>query len=243
MTRNLLTVCGHSSVRAIAENTPEIIERLFFDEERAPLFAAACRFLAQKRKTYRLVKSDGLKKIADTAHHQGAVAVIQTPAAQNLAQLKLTTGTLCLNDVLNPHNIGAILRTAAFFGVDQVILSRQSFAAAMTASAWRVAEGGLTHARLFSYVSASQFFSAAKSAGWITAAALRPEKSSLPALETVLKNAKAPVVVCLGNEEEGLPAAFAAACNQKFTISGSGRVESLNVSVAAALCLEKISRR
>ncbi len=241
MQKNLLTVCGLSSVRAVADSTPELIERLFFDEKNAPLFAAACRKLAQARKTYRLVKADELKKITDTSHHQGAAVVMYTPRAPAISALQATGNALCLNDVLNPHNVGAIVRTAAFFGMQHIIVSQANFAAAMTASAWRVAEGGLSHVKLYAYQDMQAFFSWAKQVNAVTAAAVRPEKGIVSQLGEILAESRQrPVVVCLGNEENGLPAAFVKACAEKFSIPGSGKIESLNVSVTAALCLEKL---
>lgn len=241
MQKNLLTVCGLSSVRAVADSTPELIERLFFDEKNAPLFADACRRLAQARKTYRLVKPDELKKITDTPHHQGAAVVMRPPQPLPLTDLKVLRHALCLNDVLNSHNVGAIVRTAAFFGAPHVIVSQPSYGAAMTASAWRVAEGGLSHVKLYAYRDAQEFFSWAKQNSVITAAAVRPEKGIASRLGEILtENAMRAVVVCLGNEEDGLPPAFVKSCSKKFSIPGSGKIESLNVSVTAALCLEKL---
>ncbi len=243
MQKNLLTVCGLSSVRAVAAATPELIERLFFDEKNAPLFAAACRTLAQARKTYRLVKADELKKITDTPHHQGVAVVMHAPRAPALGDLQATGNALCLNDVLNPHNVGAIVRTAAFFGMQHIIVSQASFAAAMTASAWRVAEGGLSHVKLYEYHDMQAFFSWAKQANAVAAAAVRPGKGVVSRLGEILtENTRRAVVVCLGNEESGLPAAFVNACGRKFSIPGAGKIESLNVSVTAALCLEKLTQ-
>ncbi len=242
MQKNLLTVCGLSSVRAVADATPELIERLFFDEKNAPLFAAACRKLAQARKTYRLVTADELKKITDTSHHQGAAVVMHAPRANTIGDLQSTGNALCLNDVLNPHNVGAIVRTAAFFGAQHIIVSQASFVAAMTAAAWRVAEGGLSHVKLYAYADMQAFFSWAKQANAVVAAAVRPEKGRVNELGEILsENIRRPVVVCLGNEENGLPAAFVKACSKIFSIPGSGKIESLNVSVTAALCLEKLT--
>jgi len=239
----LLTICGLSTVRALAASAPERIERLFFDETTAPQFAETCRFLSQKRKVYRLVTAAELKKITDTAHHQGAAAVIHVAAPHTLEKLKLAQHTLCLHDVLNPHNVGAILRTAAFFGVYDIICSKKSYAAAMTASAWRVAEGGVSLANFHVYNEAKEFFAFADRLKLRSAAAVRPDKEKLPALEAVLSSAgESKVVVCLGNEEAGLPRSFVEACSDRFTISGSGKIESLNVSVAAALCLEKMQK-
>lgn len=240
--KKLLTVCGFAAVRAIAQHTPERIERLFFDAEHAPLFAEACRYLAGKRRTYRLVSHDELQKITDTPHHQGAAAVIHEPAALHASELHLSSGTLCLHDVLNPHNVGAIARTAAFFGITHLMLSEKTFSAAMTASAWRVAEGGMTHCRLYTYPAPRVLFSEAEKKGWFTAAALRPGRAKPMTLGDLLqKKDSSPLIICLGNEETGLPTEFVKGCRARFTIPGSGMVESLNVSVAAALCVAKLS--
>lgn len=242
MSENLLTVCGLSSVRALATETPELIERLFFDDAHAPLFSDTCRFLAKERKTYRLVTSEELRKIADTTHHQGVAAVIRLPPTLRLADAKLSVHTLCLNDVVNPHNVGAILRTAAFFGSSHLVLSRASYAAAMTSAAWRVAEGGLTHTTLWVYDDPEEFFAWA-AGSYRTLAAVKPEAKKMRSLGEFIRDKNtAPLVVCLGNEEEGLPAAFTGRCNGRFSIAGSGKIESLNVSVTAALCLEKLAQ-
>lgn len=242
MSENLLTVCGLSSVRALAAETPELIERLFFDDTHAPLFSDTCRFLAKERKTYRLVTGDELRKITDTTHHQGAAAVIHIPTLQKIGGAKLSGHTLCLNDVLNPHNVGAILRTAAFFGLEHLIASRKSYDAAMTQAAWRVAEGGLTHTTLWVYNDTEEFFSWATGA-YRTLAAIKPEAKKMRSLGEFIRDKNtAPLIVCLGNEEDGLPAAFTGRCNGRFSIAGSGKIESLNVSVTAALCLEKLSQ-
>ncbi len=241
MQKKTFTVCGLSSVRAVADHTPQLIERLFFDEKNAPLFAEACRHLAQARKIYRMVPAEELKKITDTSHHQGAAVVMEPPPGQPLSGAA-SGHILCLHDVENPHNVGAILRTAAFFGLRQIIVSRKSYDAAMTAAAWRVAEGGLTHVSLLVYDTSEEFFTWAEARGVRTLAAIRPDAKTNRSLGEFLRDkGKSPVIVCLGNEEEGLPAAFVSRCAGRFTISGSGKIESLNVSVTAALCLEKLT--
>lgn len=237
--KEFITICGLSAVRALAEHSPGLIERLFFSENTARHFSGACRYLAQQRKTYRMVANDELRKIADTTHHQGAAAVIVPPPAEPLQ--KISGHTLCLHDVENPHNVGAIMRTAAFFGVERIIVSRRSHAAAMTQAAWRVAEGGLTHVALSVYENADDFFSWA-AGEYRVLAAVRPEAKTNRTLGEFLRDKReSPLIVCLGNEEDGLPADFISRCAGRFTIQGSGKVESLNVSVAAALCLSEFS--
>ncbi|HRP68161.1 MAG TPA: RNA methyltransferase [Turneriella sp.] len=240
MSENLLTVCGFSSVKAIAQHTPERIQRLFFDEASAPLFAQTCKYLAETHKIYRMVTTDELKRIAVTAHHQGVAAVITKTKPKKLDILN--HHTLCLHNVENPHNVGAILRTAAFFGVERICVSRSTYVAAETAAAWRVAEGGLTHVKLWVYDNDEEFFTWAKEKNYRALAAVKPTAKTQRTLEEFLRDKKtSPLVVCLGNEEEGLPSLFVAQCHGHFSIRGSGRIESLNVSVTAALCLDRFS--
>lgn len=241
MQKKWLTVCGLQSVSALSKRNPEIIERLFFDADRAPLFAETCRHLAKTRKTYRLVKSEELQKITDSAHHQGVAAVVEPFGPLPLKKLRLKRDTVLLHDVLNPHNVGAILRTAAFFGVGDIILSPKSWNAAMTSAAWRVAEGGFSYVRLFVYESVDEFFAFVKDAGIVALAAVKPQKMRVTTLDEAFRNKTNPAVFCLGNEEEGLSTHFIAGCRDRFCIPGSGLIESLNVSVAAALCLERIA--
>lgn len=241
MTKKQLTISGLNSVRAVADHTPEIIERLFFDESAAAFFSDVCRYLARARKTYRLVTPEELRKISDSVHHQGAAALIDEPGKRPLAGLKPTRPTLCLHDVLNPHNVGAILRTAAFFGIESVAVSDATFAAAQTQAAWRTAEGGLTHVSLYVYGDARDFFSWISDNNLRALGAVRPGSKTSRTLGEFLRDKnKGLAVICLGNEEEGLPAAFMSECSGRFSISGSGKIESLNVSVAAALCLNEI---
>lgn len=241
MEKKSLTVSGLSSVRALAEHTPEIIERLFFDEASAALFSAACRYLAQARKIYRLVSSDELKKITDTAHHQGAAAVITVPATRSLGALSLSSPTLCLHDLKNPHNVGAIIRTAAFFGIEAIVMSQPTYDAAQTQAAWRVAEGGMTHVTPATYKDESELFSWIKTENMRALAAVKPGPQAMRSLGEFLRDKnKGLAVICLGNEEEGLTASFVAQCGARFAFTGSGKIESLNVSAVAALCLNMI---
>ena len=75
-----LAVCGFEAVKALAAEHPEKISRLFFAGSRAKMFGSLCKYLAQRKRLYRLVQSDAeLEKLCGSVHHQGVVAIIAEP--------------------------------------------------------------------------------------------------------------------------------------------------------------------
>jgi TrmH RNA methyltransferase len=139
-----------------------------------------------------------------------------------------------LDGIGNPHNLGAIARSAAFFGCAGMLLTGDPRGAGLSDAAYRTAEGGLEHLALYRVAApavslramAPRFRTvAAVSRGGVAPAALPRDK---------------PLALVLGNEETGLPPATVAACAARVTLPGSGRVESLNVSVAAAVLIHAL---
>ena len=234
---DFLTICGLAAVQMICRKRLTSVERLFFDTDRAPLFAKACQRLAQDRKIYRMVKSEELKKIAHTEHHGGTACVIRT--IEPMFRLDGVERAFYLHDVSNPHNIGAIARSLAFFGVTDLILSPISYRAAMTASAFRVAEGGLTILRLYEAQKPSDLFSYCQLHQITTVATVKPQATYRNSSQTIPSGK---VCICLGNEENGLSDEFARQCDVAFSLSGSNEIESINVSAVAAILASALSK-
>jgi len=142
-------IAGDQAVRAVFARDPGRVLRLFYTENKAHNVGRYCRDLAQRRLPYRMVPEDELEKIYGSPHHGGVLA-ITTPKPvhpltyQTLAHLK-TLGPLhfVLDGIGNPHNIGAIARSLAFFGYKSLILSDDPRQAGLSDAAYRVAEGGL----------------------------------------------------------------------------------------------------
>jgi RNA methyltransferase, TrmH family len=236
--RNLLRIAGLPAVTALFAAAPERVERLFFEPRMKIAVGPFCSALAQARKPYRVVGAEELERVAGTAVHGGVVAVAQPRKLAPLdpaeaAQWAREGKTLLLLDGIgNPHNLGAIARTAAFFGLPRLVLSDHPEQAAPSDASYRVAEGGLEQLALYR---ATDF-----------AATLRRLRQSYRVLGTVLakgrplpalRHGDKPFALVLGNEEEGLPRATLAACNEVVTIPGTGRVQSLNVSASAAVLI------
>ncbi len=243
-----LKLCGLAAVKARFARDPASIKRLFFDHATGQRVGLICKALAQQKKIYRQVEPAELEKIAGSIHHGGIVAVVYT------APLRVTSpddaakwakrgeSVLVLDRIGNAHNLGAIARTAAFFGVARIVIPDHVSAARPSDSAHRVAEGGFEHLEVWQAKDLVAFARELATAGYdVVGAATRGGRPDAPREKG--KDRK-PLALFLGNEESGLAPEVAAACARLVTIPGSGKVESLNVSVAAAVLLwELLARR
>lgn len=242
--RDDLHLCGLAAVRARFARDAGSIQRLYFDYATGRKIGVICKALAAAKKIYRCVEPAELEKIAGTVHHGGIVAVVPAPAlrAPLPADLKAWAAkrvpVLLLDRIGNAHNLGAIARTAGFFGVTHLVLPSDPGAALPGEAAYRVAEGGLEAVQVFRVPNLARFASELKAAGYeVIGAATRGGRP-----EAAKREAR-PIALALGNEEHGLAPEMAAACTRLVTLPGTGAVESLNVSVAAAVLLWELVAR
>ncbi len=238
--RDELKLCGLAAVRARFAREPGSIQRLFFDHATGQRVGVICKVLAQAKKIYRQVEPVELERIAGSVHHGGIVAVVAPPALrlptadEVRSWVKRGETVLLLDRIGNAHNLGAIARTAAFFGVRQVVIPDHPGAARPTDAAHRVAEGGLEHLTVWLAKDLAGFAKELAAAGFeVIGAATRGGRPDAVRRD---RDAK-PVALVLGNEEHGLSLETAAACTRLITLPGSGQVESLNVSVAAGVLM------
>ena len=142
---------------------------------------------------------------------------------------------LILDGIGNPHNLGAIARTAAFFGIERMLLADRPEQALPSDASYRVAEGGLEHLTLYR-AELPEALAGLRQGYRIVGAALGPGAP----LER--PPAGKPPALILGNEEMGLDPATLAACDEIVTIPGNGRLQSLNVGAAAAILIYLATR-
>ncbi|MFZ5494264.1 MAG: TrmH family RNA methyltransferase [Verrucomicrobiota bacterium] len=238
-----VNVCGWQAVSTLLAQHPGEVRRLFFDPATGKRAGDFCRLLAQKRKVYRQVDAAELEKIAGTVHHGGIVAVIaerplKKVTREVLAGWAQTKASLLLLDrVSNAHNVGAIARTAAFFGVRAIIVPDHPQQALPGEAAWRVAEGGMEFVDFHCVPALPEFCAELKKTHFLLGASLTGNQLS-PSLVRERGLPRPPALI-LGNEEKGIAPGVAALCDRLVKIPGAGTVESLNVSAAAAvLCWE-----
>ncbi len=239
-----LNLCGLVAVRSRFEREPASIKRLFFDEATGRKIGVICKALAAARKVYRCVPPAELEKIAGSVHHGGIVAVIDAPKLRAPDATMIgkwaakRTPLVLLDRIGNAHNLGAIARTAAFFGVENIIIPAHPQAALPGEAAFRVSEGGLEQVTVWLVPDLAALAKQLVKAGYeVAGAAARGGRAEAGG------GGNRPLALVLGNEEHGLSPEVTAACSRLVTIPGSGRVESLNVSVAGAVLMWELMGR
>ena len=244
-----LAVCGMNAVLAVGEHHPLSINRLFLREDRLKSFSGVCKQLAERKRPYKICDDEELERICKSVHHQGVVAMIEEPMVEPLSVEDLElwanegkTGVI-LHSVGNDHNLGAIARAAAFFDAGFIVLNEKDAEARLTTSAYRVAEGGLEHLTVRRISNTAAFIKDASklliTIGTDTRARMRISDIG-KIVKTAKKGRRPGIALVMGNEETGLPQEVKDQCSTLLRIPGTGNIDSLNVSQAAALFLHAI---
>jgi TrmH RNA methyltransferase len=181
-------------------------------------------------------------RLAGSEHHEG-LCVVARPrrwlSSAELADALLSTrGTaVALDRVRNPYNVGAVLRSAAFFGVDAALLGAPAPHPGLPPAAVRVAEGGAEHLRL------ARTTDLADTLGRLRARGVRVVGADGKATSDALSFPFArPTILVMGHEREGLGDRVRTQCDAVIAIRGREVMESLNVGVAAGILLAEMTR-
>lgn len=183
-----------------------------------------------------------LDKVSGHARHQGVAAHYEAPAAKSEHDLADLLGAedglfLVLDGVTDPHNLGACLRVADAAGAHAVIVPKDR-SAGLSPTVTKVASGATESVPFLAATNLARTLDALKAQGiWIVGAA---EEGAEDLYGTDLPDAIAWV---LGSEGEGMRRLTRERCDKLVRIPMYGQVESLNVSVAAGLCLYESRRR
>lgn len=256
--RNELAICGFAAVKEFEKHHAENIRRLYFTAEKAPLFGGLCKKMATRKAIYNQTNSFELEKLCGSTHHQGVVAMIPYPEIPHLtssaAEKWIQNGEsgIILDHIGNANNFGAIVRSAAFFNIRNIVIPRDESQSLITTSTYRVAQGGMEYVSIYSVSSLSHFLSDMQKKMVIIGT---DPHSSVPVLELkkilsaksekkqqITDNKKA-VFIILGNEENGISNEIKHLCDHLFQIpSPCQNIDSLNVAQAASIILYELSR-
>ncbi len=155
-------------------------------------------------------------------------------AAKNSSQPLL----LLLDSIQDPHNLGAILRTAECAGVDGVIVTTNQ-STPITDTVEKISAGAVSHLKICKVNNLVQTIQQLKKEGfWITGSHLTNESKFFSD-----QDYKMPLALVVGNEEKGIRKLVAENCDFLIKIPMKGKIDSLNVSVATGVLLFEINRQ
>ena len=190
-----------------------------------------------------------LQQISGESRHQGIVAEIRRSTTldeaglRTLVEQRLTESAesplllLFLDGIQDPHNLGACLRTAEAAGVDAVVVPRHG-AAGLGPTVSKVAAGA---AETLPFVPVGNV---SRALGWLSEYSVPAIGTSDDAETTIFDcDLSGPLALVMGGEESGLRKGVANRCEQLVSLPMRGEVSSLNVSVAAGICLYEVLRQ
>ena len=227
---------GRHAVLAALANPERRIERILATKE------AAERHAAELGNKVELFSRDDLgHRLPAGAVHQGLAALVAPLEEPQLEDVLARCGenalVLALDQVTDPHNVGAILRSAAAFGVAGLIVTERH-APADTGVLAKAASGGLELVPLVRAVNLARTLEHLKEAGfWLYGL---DERGDAPIGTLDLKGR---VGIVLGAEGEGLRRLTAEKCDRLVTIPTHAALAALNVSNAAAVAAYEWARR
>ena len=235
---------GLHPVRTLLQREPGTVARLLLAERERPALAELAALAAQSGIAVDQRPAAALDRLSRGATHQGAIALLTaTPTALDenalegiLAQAERPL-LLVLDEVQDPRNLGACLRSADAAGAHAVLAPRRN-AASLTAAAIKTAAGAA------STVPFVQVGNLARTLRFLKGAGLRLYGADARA-DTALYDTDLvpPCALLLGGEGQGLRRLTRELCDGLLSIPMTGAVGSLNVSVAAAVCLFEAVRQ
>ncbi len=234
---------GFHAVTVRLKTAPQSISEIHFEGSRRD--QRMRQFLERAREAgAKLVESDGdrLAALAGNTRHQGVVARCTAVAQQHSLDdvLDGVAGAplvLVLDGVTDPHNLGACLRVADGAGAHAVVAPKDH-AVGLNATVAKVASGAAETVPYLMVTNLARTLGELKERNiWVVGTSDQAEKSIYDL------DLQGPVALVLGAEGEGMRQLTAKTCDELVRIPMQGAVESLNVSVAAGVCLYEALRQ
>jgi 23S rRNA (guanosine2251-2'-O)-methyltransferase len=239
---NLTFIGGfHAVIAALEDGTTKPVEVLLAQHRQDERSRRVAELAREGGIPLRLVPKGELDLAAPELRHQGVLAAMpaQSFTGEDALDLPATPDKLILvlDGVQDPHNLGACLRTAEAAGVHAVIVPKDR-AAGLSAVVRKAAAGAAERVPLITVTNLARTLDRLRDLGyWITGLAGEADADLFEA------DLSGPRVLVLGAEGEGLRRLTKEHCHQLVRIPMAGKAESLNVSVAAAVCLYEAVRQ
>jgi 23S rRNA (guanosine2251-2'-O)-methyltransferase len=228
-------------VEALRARTParELVVQQRIDLD--PRVQEAVTLADQQGVVVREVSRQAVEEITGDVVHQGLV-LLTTPFEYTALDSLLDTENplwVVLDHVTDPHNLGAIARSAAAFGATAMLIPQRR-SAPVTAAAWRTSAGALARLPVCQIGNVAQTLEMLQQRGSFCVGL---EADSPHGLEDLARLADGPVALVIGAEGRGLGPLLAKRCDLLVSIPMTTATESLNASVAAGIALHWVANR
>ncbi len=238
-------VAGRNSVvEALHAGIPVITMYVAENAERDDRLREAFKLAAEQRVSMLEVTRHELDRMTDRAVHQGLALKVPpydyadphdlVDSAREAAEPPLV---VALDSVTDPRNLGAVVRSAAAFGVHGVVVPERR-SAGMTASAWKTSAGAAARVPVARVTNLTRQLKAYQEAGLMVAGLDVSGEVDIADLEIATE----PMVLVVGSEGKGLSRLVSETCDVLVRIPISATTESLNAGVAAGIALYEIDR-
>ena len=227
-----------------AINSNETLEAVYMQYGQQGKITESIRIAAKKRGIkFSTLTPEKFRAVTDNPNAQGVAAVKSSRKYYSVDEIiqsakeKEYPTLLLLDSIQDPHNLGAILRTAECSGVDGVIITKHN-SASITETVVKTSAGATELLKITQVNNLVNTIEELKKNGfWIAGTSLHN------AAEYDKNNYKLPLAVILGNEEKGIRRLTAEKCDILIKIPMLGKIDSLNVSVSAGVILFEIIRQ
>jgi 23S rRNA (guanosine2251-2'-O)-methyltransferase len=233
-------ICGLQPVREAIKARGESLEQVLVDAgDGAPQLDALARYATDHGARVTRTARSELDRIARGAHHQGAIAIAPELTIHALHELALGERSLviALDELQDPQNFGAVIRSAVALGASAVVWPEHR-SAPLTTATFRASAGAVEHARLCMVGSLPDALVKLKKGGLSVIGLDANGGSRLDELDLT-----GPVALVIGAEGKGLRKTVKSACDHLARLPMSGPIASLNASVAAAIALYETVRQ
>jgi 23S rRNA (guanosine2251-2'-O)-methyltransferase len=226
---------GWHTVKAALENPARRIRRLLATANAARRLAAEGMPLAREPE---LVRPETIaQRLPPDAVHNGLLAEADPLASPDLEEIEPGGIVLVLDQITDPHNVGAILRTAAGFAVAAVVTTARHSPEATGVLA-KSASGALEYVPMVTVQNLARALDELRKRGYLLVGLDSTGDGDLGNVAL-----RSPLALVLGAEGKGLRQLTRATCDHVARLDLPGRIKSLNVSNAAALALYIASQR
>ena len=234
----------HSVKETLANNSGSIFE-IWITSGKPNARIKEIVSLARKNKIPVFEKNRSiLESVLPKTNHQGVAALIEsfvyTDIDDLISSAKDKAGgalIIAIDHITDEGNLGAILRSAAFFGVNGIILPKDR-SAKISEAVIKRSSGGYAHVAVSMVTNLGRAIDMMDKSGfWVIG-------TSGNAKETIYQyDWRGNVLLVLGNEEKGVSPSILKKCHQTLQIPSSGKIDALNVSVATGVILSEVTRQ